>query len=222
VLELEIRKPGASGVRLLCLGAHSDDIEIGCGGTVLSLLENYKDVEVRWIVFSANDERSREARNSAATFLSNAKHQEVAVKGYRDGFFPFVGAAIKEEFEAVKLEFEPDLVFTHFRDDRHQDHRLISDLTWNTFRDHLVLEYEIPKYDGDLGQPNVFVPLTESICEQKIRILLETFKSQRRKSWFDEQTFQALLRLRGMEANSRTRYAEAFYCRKAVLGGLGR
>jgi LmbE family N-acetylglucosaminyl deacetylase len=217
VLELFPSKPAGLPLRLLCLGAHSDDIEIGCGGTVLTLLASNKDIDVRWIVFSANDERSREARNSAAAFLSKARHKEIAVKGYRDGFFPFLGAAIKEEFEALKFDFQPDLVFTHFRDDRHQDHRLISDLTWNTFRDHLILEYEIPKYDGDLGQPNAFVPLAEPICEQKIQILLESFPSQRQKSWFDEQTFRAMLRLRGMEANSRTRYAEAFYCRKAVF-----
>jgi LmbE family N-acetylglucosaminyl deacetylase len=222
VLELHPSKPGASALRLLCLGAHSDDIEIGCGGTVLSLLESNIDVEVRWMVFSANDERSREARNSAAAFLSKARNSEVAVKAHRDGFFPFHGAAIKEDFEALKLDFEPDLIFTHFREDRHQDHRLISDLTWNTFRDHLVLEYEIPKYDGDLGQPNVFFPLSDSICERKIGILLDSFKSQGKKSWFDEQTFRAILRLRGMEANSRTRYAEAFYCRKAVFGSLNR
>jgi LmbE family N-acetylglucosaminyl deacetylase len=222
VLELQTRKPGASALRLLCVGAHSDDIEIGCGGTILSLLESNPDVDVRWIVFSANEERSREAQKSAAAFLAKARQNKVLIKGHRDGFFPFLGGAIKEEFEALKLEFEPDVVFTHFRDDRHQDHRFISDLTWNTFRDHLILEYEIPKYDGDLGQPNVFVPLTEPICEQKVRILLETFPSQRQKSWFDDQTFRALLRLRGMEANSRTRYAEAFYCRKAVLNGVGR
>jgi LmbE family N-acetylglucosaminyl deacetylase len=217
LFELPLPKQG-SALRILCLGAHSDDIEIGCGGTVLSILEENDSVDVRWVIFSASEERSHEARNSAAAFLRKARRQEVAVKSYRDGFFPFVGAAIKEDFESLKLEFQPDLVFTHFRDDRHQDHRLIADLTWNTFRDHLILEYEIPKYDGDLGQPNVFVPLAESICEQKIRLLLEGFPSQQPKSWFDEQTFRALLRLRGMEANSRTRFAEAFYCRKAVLG----
>lgn len=222
MLQLTIAKESGSPLRILCLGAHSDDIEIGCGGTILSLLERNSEVDVRWVVFSASDERSREARNSAAAFLSNARQKAVVIKGHRDGFFPFAGAAIKEDFESLKRDFQPDLVLTHFRDDRHQDHRLISDLTWNTFRDQLVLEYEIPKYDGDLGQPNVFVPLAESICEQKIGILLESFPSQRAKSWFDEQTFRAMLRLRGMEANSRTRFAEAFYCRKAVLdlGGL--
>jgi len=217
VLQLTLPKASDSLLRILCLGAHSDDIEIGCGGTILSLLEKNSEVDVRWVVFSASDERSSETRNSAAAFLSNARQKAVVIKGHRDGFFPFAGAAIKEDFESLKHDFQPDLVLTHSRDDRHQDHRLISDLTWNTFRDHLVLEYEIPKYDGDLGQPNLFVPLAESICEQKIRVLLESFPSQRTKSWFDEETFRAMLRLRGMEANSRTRFAEAFYCRKAVL-----
>ena len=140
------------------------------------------------------------------------------MRDYRDGFFPFLGGQIKEEFEALKREFRPDLVFTHHRDDRHQDHRLISDLTWNTFRNHLILEYEIPKYDGDMGTANFFVPLEKSACSRKIQIIIDSFKSQNQKQWFDEETFFAILRLRGMEANSPTRFAEAFYCRKAVLG----
>jgi len=203
--------------RLLCLGAHSDDIEIGCGGTIIAILERYENVIVHWLVFSSNEERAREALASAGVFLAGARHQEVSIKGFRDGFFPFQGEQIKEEFEAVKQRFSPDLVLTHYRDDRHQDHRLISDLTWNTFRNHLILEYEIPKYDGDIGSPNFFVPLEESICSRKIRYILESFGSQRQKQWFDEQTFSAILRLRGMEANSPTHYAEAFYCRKVIL-----
>ena len=137
---------------------------------------------------------------------------------FRDGFFPFLGGQIKDEFETLKREFSPDLVFTHHRDDRHQDHRLISDLTWNTFRSHLILEYEIPKYDGDLVAPNFFVPLEKSACSRKIQIIIDSFNSQSQKQWFDEETFLAILRLRGIEANSPTRYAEGFYCRKAVLG----
>ena len=183
----------------------------------MGLLERHDDVVVRWIVFSSNEERAEEARASANAFLDRALEKEVVVKKFRDGFFPFLGDQIKDEFEALKRVFVPDLVFTHYRSDRHQDHRLISDLTWNTFRDHLILEYEIPKYDGDLGQPNFFVPLADPICSQKIEILIDCFKSQRRKQWFDEQTFLAILRLRGMEANAPTRFAEAFYCRKAVL-----
>ena len=203
---------------MLCLGAHSDDIEIGCGGTILTLLEQYEKVAVQWVVFSASELRAQEARVSAAAFLATVSERHVDVKSYRDGFFPFCGAEIKGEFEAIKREFAPDVIFTHYRDDRHQDHRLISDLTWNTFRSHLVLEYEIPKYDGDLSQPNFFVPLSESVCQRKIGTIVESFASQRQKQWFDEETFRAILRLRGMEANSPTRFAEAFYCRKAVFG----
>jgi LmbE family N-acetylglucosaminyl deacetylase len=218
MLNLSLRKPADSTYRLLCLGAHSDDIEIGCGGTILALLERYEQVIVNWAVFSSTEERALEARDSADAFLTCAQEKKVVVKDHRDGFFPFLGGQIKEEFEALKREFHPDLVFTHYRDDRHQDHRLISDLTWNTFRNHLILEYEVPKYDGDLGQPNFFFPLEESVCSRKIQIIIESFRSQRQKQWFDEQTFLAILRLRGMEANSPTRHAEAFYCRKAVLG----
>lgn len=217
MLELRLSKSVDGTYRVLCLGAHSDDIEIGCGGTILALLERYPNVIVKWIVFSGNEERISEARASADAFLSQARGKEVVLKNFRDGFFPFLGGQIKEEFETLKREFNPDLVFTHFRDDRHQDHRLISDLTWNTFRNHLIFEYEIPKYDGDLGHPNFFVPLGESVCSRKIRNLVENFKSQSQKQWFDEETFLAILRLRGMEANSPTRYAEAFYCRKAVF-----
>jgi LmbE family N-acetylglucosaminyl deacetylase len=218
MLNLKLARPTGSMYRVLCLGAHSDDIEIGCGGTVLTLLNYYEQVAVYWVVFSANDVREREARDSAKLFLETAREKQVVVKHYRDGFFPFVGDQIKDDFEALKREFNPDLVLTHYRDDRHQDHRLISDLSWNTFRNHLVLEYEIPKYDGDLGQPNLFVCLEEAVCDRKIGNILQSFSSQRQKQWFDEQTFAAILRLRGMEANAPTRFAEAFYARKAVLG----
>ena len=218
MLNLRLGKPPGGLYKLLCLGAHSDDIEIGCGGTILSLLQRYENVAVRWMVFSSSEVRAQEARHSADAFLAAARDKEVVVKSYRDGFFPFLGAQIKDDFEALKRDFQPDLVLTHYRDDRHQDHRLISDLTWNTFRNHLVLEYEIPKYDGDLGCPNIFVPLDESVCAKKIHTIIDSFQSQGQKQWFDEQTFMAILRLRGMEANAPTRFAEAFYCRKAVLG----
>jgi LmbE family N-acetylglucosaminyl deacetylase len=218
MLNLGLGSSTGASYRLLCLGAHSDDIEIGCGGTILRLLERYDNVVAHWIVFSTNDERAREARASAGAFLEGTREKTIVVRNYRDGFFPYLGAQIKDEFEALKRDFSPDLIFTHHRDDRHQDHRLISDLTWNTFRNHLILEYEIPKYDGDLGSPNFFVSLDEPVCSRKIRTIVESFKSQSQKQWFDEQTFLAILRLRGMEANSPTRYAEAFYCRKAILG----
>jgi LmbE family N-acetylglucosaminyl deacetylase len=204
--------------RVLCLGAHSDDIEIGCGGTILRLCEHYPGLHVRWAVFSASDERRREAEAAAALFLRGAASASVSVDSFRDGFFPYEGAAIKERFETIRREFTPDLVFTHYRHDRHQDHRQISDLTWNTFRNHLVLEYEIPKYDGDLGAPNLFVPLPEEVARRKVECLFEAFSSQRAKQWFSEETFLGLMRLRGIEAGESARYAEAFHARKALLG----
>ena len=205
-------------MRVLCLGAHADDIEIGCGGTVLALTEQLRDVAVDWVVFSATPEREREARASADTFLAAAKEKTVVVNAFRDGFFPYVGGEIKEEFERLKDACAPDLVLTHYRHDLHQDHRLISELTWNTFRKHLILEYEIPKYDGDLGAPSVFVPLEETTCQRKIDYILDHFRSQGERSWFSREVFTAILRLRGLEASSPTALAEGFYCHKAVLG----
>lgn len=211
---LNLRR-GSGPLRLLCLGAHSDDIEIGCGGLVLWLAAHRK-IAVDWIVFSANGEREREARRSAALFLSAVARKRVFVKSFRDGFFPYE-PAIKETFESLKRETAPDLVLTHYRDDRHQDHRTLSDLAWNTWRDHLILEYEIPKFDGDFGAPNVFVPLDRAICLQKIKHLQAAFGSQRDKHWFSDETFMGLMRLRGMECRSATGYAEAFYGRKIVM-----
>jgi len=200
---------------VLCLGAHSDDIEIGCGGTVLKLIRERPGLSIVWIVFSAGGRRTREARVSARAILQSAHKQKIVVKNFRTSFFPFQGEAIKEFFEELKDTVQPDLVFTHYREDRHQDHRLISDLTWNTFRDHLVLEYEIPKYDGDLGVPNLFVQLKESCCQTKVDTLMEHFQTQQNKHWFSADTFFALMRLRGIECG--TKYAEAFYCRKLIL-----
>ena len=217
MLDLTLAKTASSSIKLLCLGAHSDDIEIGCGGAILTLLERYTNVSVDWVVFSSSAERELEARESADIFLEASLESKVVVKSYRDGFFPFHGAQIKDDFEALKKTPSPDLILTHHRDDRHQDHRVVSDLTWNTFRDHLILEYEIPKYDGDLGHPNFFVPLAEHVCARKIDIIQESFQSQRHKQWFDDLTFRSIMRLRGIESNSPTRYAEAFYCRKALL-----
>lgn len=198
---------------ILCLGAHADDIEIGCGGTLLKWLAQRPDLKVRWIVFSAEGQRATEARASAKALLGKAA-DKVAVNQFRMSFLPFEGAKVKEHFEKIKESFAPDLIFTHYRDDRHQDHRLLSDLTWNTFRDHLILEYEIPKYDGDLGVPNFFVALEKSLSERKATHLCRYFQTQTNKHWFSKETFLALMRLRGMECASP--YAEAFYCRKLV------
>ncbi|MDB5057999.1 MAG: putative LmbE-like protein [Chloroflexi bacterium] len=203
--------------RVLCLGAHSDDIEIGCGGTVLRLIESYPCLAFRWVVFGATGDRVQEACRAADLFLSGAGERHISVQGFRDGFFPHHGLEIKEHFEMLKREFAPDLIFTHYRHDAHQDHRVISELTWNTFRNHLILEYEIPKYDGDLGSPSFFVQLDPATCAAKIEHLLNCFATQRGKHWFTADLFYAMLRLRGMEANAASTFAEAFYCRKLVF-----
>jgi len=202
-------------LNVLCLGCHSDDIEIGCGGTILRLAQQHPDSTFHWIVFSTIGIREAEAQRGANLFAGNNLRGPI-LKSFQDGFMPFVAAEVKDVFEGLKT-ISPDLVLTHYRKDAHQDHRLISDLTWNTFRDHLILEYEIPKYDGDLSQPNFYVPLTEEVCKKKVRYLMDTFASQRSKRWFEESTFLALMRLRGMECNSPSGYAEAFHSRKLVL-----
>lgn len=216
MLGLRLPENPTAPLKILCLGAHSDDIEIGCGGTILQLLSRQKNVHVSWVVFSASRVRAREARASAKLYLQRAKRRSVIVHGFRDSFFPFDGAKIKKRFEVLKSE-SPDVIFTHARGDVHQDHRLLAELTWNTFRNHLILEYEIPKYDGDLGQPNFFVPLEKHFYEQKVRYLMDAFASQRSKLWFRKETFLALMRLRGMECVAPSGYAEAFYCRKVVV-----
>ena len=209
-----------SGVRrVLCIGAHSDDIEIGCGGTVLHLIEASRKIEFYWLVLSSSPERAIEARRSARAFLGKAARKTVVVKSFRDGFLPYAGAAVKESFEELKTLFAPDVIFTHCRHDLHQDHRLVCELTWNTFRNHLILEYEIPKYDADLRSPNFFIPLSETIARKKIRGLIRYFGSQRNRHWFDAELFQGLMRIRGAEAGGSTRFAEGFHCRKMLLGG---
>ena len=215
-LSLPQKKDGP--LKALFLGAHSDDIELGCGGTVLSFLEQGQQLDATWFVFAANPKRQTEAEESAHMFLAEAVRKEIIVKDFKESFFPYIGVEIKGFFEDLKHAVSPDVVFTHFSHDLHQDHRLISELTWNTFRDHLILEYEIVKYDGGLGSPNVFVHLTEEVCSRKVKYLLENFSSQRSHQWFTEETFRAILRLRGVEANAPSKNAEAFYSRKIVLG----
>jgi LmbE family N-acetylglucosaminyl deacetylase len=203
--------------RVLAIGCHADDIEIGCGGTLLRLAAMYPEAEVLWVVLTADAARADEARRSSADFTKGFGSARVLLGGFRDGFLPYEGGAVKEFFEALKDEIVPDVIFTHQRGDLHQDHRLACELTWNTFRDHLVLEYEIPKYDGDLGAPNVFVHLDEPTVNRKIELLLAHFGSQSERRWFKDDLFRALLRLRGMESNSPSGQAEAFYSRKLVL-----
>lgn len=201
---------------VLCLGAHPDDIEIGCGGTILRLIEELPEAQFYWIVLSGNDVRRKEAHESANIFLEKTKFKKIEVRDFRQSYFPFVGAEIKDYFEELGKNFFPDIVFTHHRCDAHQDHRVVSNLTWNTFRDHFIFEYEVPKYDGDLKTPNWYVLLQESQVNRKISNLLKVFQTQRPKPWFDEETFRSILRIRGIESRSPSKYAEAFYCRKIV------
>jgi len=210
--------PASDPLQILCLGAHSDDIEIGCGGAVLTLLQQYPGAQITWVVLSGSPARQEEASGAAAALLGDATYTFQAGH-FRDGFFPYQGFEVKEFFEELKKSNQPDLIFTHYRDDLHQDHRIVSELTRNTWRDHCILEYEIPKYDGDLGRPNGYVPLSPEVAARKIAVLMEHFGTQRNKQWFDEETFRGLMRLRGVECASPTGYAEAFHAHKLRLLG---
>jgi LmbE family N-acetylglucosaminyl deacetylase len=203
--------------RLLVLGAHCDDVEIGCGGTIAHLLERQPDLEVKWVTFAGTPERRAETKAAAAALLAGAQTRSVQVHNFDDGFFPWLGHRIKERFEQIAREFRPDVVFTHRRDDRHQDHRMVAELTWNTFRDQLLLEYEVPKWEGDLGHPNVYVPLSQRLCRRKVELLMKYYRTQARRDWFTEDLFWGLLRLRGVECRSPSGFAEAFHGTKLML-----
>jgi LmbE family N-acetylglucosaminyl deacetylase len=212
--------PGSSPsapLAILCLGAHADDIEIGCGGTILRLLAERPGSTIHWVVFASTPEREREARASAAAFTSAAREASVRVEHFRESYFPSVMTEIKDAFEALKREVRPDLVFCHRREDMHQDHRTVAELTWNTFRNHLVLEYEISKYEGDLGHPNLFVPLPRAVAERKVELLLHHFPSQAGRAWWRADTFHGLMSVRAVECNAPEGRAEAFHARKLVL-----
>ena len=208
-----------AGERLsvLCLGAHSDDIEIGCGASLLSWIERGAVLDVHWAVLGAAGQRAEEAQASARDFLAGAARSTVEVAGFRDGFFPYQGAEIKEWFEALKGRVTPDVILSHWGGDAHQDHREVSGLVWNSFRNHIILEYEIPKWDGDLGRPNVFVPVTAKAMARKVELLMRHFATQNSKDWFTPETFNGLARLRGNECRAPEGLAEAFHVRKLVL-----
>ncbi len=209
--------PERTPLTILCLGAHADDIEIGAGGALLTLLARYPGSRVRWVVFSATRDRAAEAEASARSFLGGAAEARVDVHDVRDGFFPAAFGPLKETFEALKRDLQPDLVLTHAREDHHQDHRTLAELTWNTWRDHWVLGYEIPKYDPDLGNPNLFVPLAAEVAERKVAALMQHFATQRSRRWFVPETFFALMRLRGLQAAAPSGLAEGFYGAKLWL-----
>jgi LmbE family N-acetylglucosaminyl deacetylase len=216
MIKLSLRADDSEPLTVLCLGAHSDDIEIGCGGSLLQLRQDGVKLKFHWVVFSAAGKRGEEAWKAAELFTAGAEKQ-IDLKEYRDGFLPYVGGQVKDFFEELKGQVNPNLIFTHWQGDAHQDHRLISELTWNTFRNHLILEYEIPKYDGDLGNPNIFVHLDTPLYRKKVENLVEAFASQREKRWFEPETFLGVMRIRGMESNSPSGYAEAFHAKKVVL-----
>lgn len=209
--------PPGRPTKILFLGAHADDIEIGCGGTIQRLLGEIPDLDIRWVVFSAEDGRSAEARASAMELLQKAARSRVEMLDFRNGYFPYDGAAIKDRFETLKGEFEPSLIFSHWTGDAHQDHRLIAEITHQTFRDHVVMEYEIPKYDGDLGNPNFFVQLTEEQLHLKTDSLRRHFPSQQARHWFTDDTFRALARLRGIACRAGSGLAEAFYAKRLLF-----
>jgi LmbE family N-acetylglucosaminyl deacetylase len=216
-LELVRPRTHRRPLQVLALGAHCDDIDIGCGGAMLSLLERHRGAEVTWVVMGSNPVRERELRASAKRFLRRAGDARVIVHRFRDGFFPAHFAAIKQEFEALKQLPAPDLVFSHHRADLHQDHRIVAELTWNTFRNHMILEYEIPKYEGDLTTPSAYVALSRAQVERKISILWDSYPTQRAKRWFTDDTFRGLMRVRGIESGGKSGWAEGFHVSKFLL-----
>jgi LmbE family N-acetylglucosaminyl deacetylase len=217
MLPLTLPPRRGGGLEILCLGAHSDDLEIGCGGTMLRLLREWPVERVTWVVLSGSPARAREARRGAQRVLGRRAGTRILQADFRDGFFPYDPVPVKEYVEGLKRSVRPDLIFTHYLQDRHQDHRFVSELTYNTFRDHLVLEYEVMKTDGDVGNPNVYVALSPPIVERKLRLLEDCFGTQRSKRWFSEDAFRGLMRLRGLEAGAPSGHAEAFYGRKLVV-----
>ena len=216
MLDLAFNSKRNKTLEILCIGAHCDDIEIGCGATLMRLAEE-RPISINWVTLASTQERAAEGRKSARLFLRHVRRSDVRIALFRDGFLPAQWADVKEYFETLKLLPRPDIIFTHARADLHQDHRVANELTWNTFRDHLILEFEIPKFDGGLTQPNCYVPVSRRIVDRKFRQLNRAYVSQRDKAWFDAETIRGLMRLRGLECNAADGYAEAFHARKVRL-----
>jgi LmbE family N-acetylglucosaminyl deacetylase len=202
----------AAGSTVLCIGAHCDDIEIGCGATLRRIARDNPACRIVWAIFAGNETREHESRAAAQALLGEQRAQLQFMK-FRESHFPSQFDAVKAAMESLK-GLQPSVVFTHYLHDRHQDHKLLAELTWNTFRNHLVLEYEIPKFEGDLGAPNVFFEASHEDTEHKINMLMSCFASQLSRSWFTPDTFRALLRIRGIECVAGSGYAEAFHGRK--------
>ena len=209
--------PDLQCLRVLCLGAHSDDIELGCAGTLLQWLSRYERVELTWVVFSATEQRALEARKSVRALMKRAAHLDIVLGDFVDTQFPAEFTRAQAFMRSLAARCSPDVVLTHRLEDRHQDHRLVAELTGQAFRNHLILEYEIPKYEADLGQPNLYVPLAAAVAQRKQRHLLSVFGSQRSKDWFNERGLSALMNLRGLECRAPSGCAEAFHVRKAVI-----
>ena len=218
MLNFALARSSGRPLEVLCIGAHCDDIEIGCGGTVLSLQKHYADCRIHWVVLTSDAARRREALIAAKSFVAKPARGETLVHDLPDGLLPAHFAEVKARFEALKAAIDPDLILTHHLEDRHQDHRLIAEVTWQTFRDHLIWEYEIPKYEGDLATPNLHVPLRAAVATRKLALIARIFASQRGKSWFRSENLEAVMRLRGLESRATEGYAEAFHCRKFVVG----
>ena len=217
---IQLAGGGAGPLRVLFIGAHCDDIEIGCGGTILALARSHPNLVVHWLVLSATDERDLEAQRAAERFLAGVSTRTLSIERFRDGYLPYEGSRVKDYFEVLKTRVDPDVIFTHYREDWHQDHRFVSEVTWSTFRHHLILEYEIPKYDAEPSEaPNLFVPIDDAAAETKVDLILAAYASQASRPWFTRDVFLGAMRLRGVQA--RAPFAEAFYARKLLLGSPG-
>lgn len=214
MLPLRLVPANGAPLTVLAVGAHSDDVEIGSGGTLLTLAAALPEVRAHVVVLSATPTRAGEAQAGARRFLPGGR-VDVEVHDLPDGRYPGHWAGLKDRLEELARRVRPDLILAPRLDDAHQDHRTVARLVRTVWRDHLVLGYEIPKYDGDLPRPNLYVPLTAEVLQEKLRLLRTCFPSQADRDWFDDEVFRGLARLRGVE--SRCRYAEGFEVTKLVL-----